>query len=137
MAAVKGSHHPLPAERPGSDTDRFAQAGAAVVAFHAPDGVLLGRRSPAAAVPPLGPALADSLEALGDGYDLIVVEGFRDDAIGAAIRLDRLGTARLESAAGELLPATAGADVLAFADALERLFELRTAASRAGAPAAR
>jgi molybdopterin-guanine dinucleotide biosynthesis protein MobB len=122
VAAVKRSHHPLPAERPGSDTARFAEAGAAAVAFHAPDGVLLRRSAE--------PALTESLEALGDGYDLIVVEGFRDDTIGAAIRLDRLGTARLESEAGEALLATASADVVAFADALEQLFALRSAARR-------
>jgi len=122
VAAVKRSHHPLPAERPGADTDRFAQAGAAAVAFHAPDGILLRRSAP--------PALAESLQALGDAYDLIVVEGFRDDTIGAAIHLDRLGTARLESEAGEPLLATASADVVAFADALEQLFALRRTARR-------
>ena len=120
VAAVKRSHHTLPDERPGSDTDRFAEAGAAAVAFHAPDGVLLRRSAE--------PALEESLHALGGGYDLIVVEGFRDDTIGAVIRLDHLGTARLESEASEPLLATASTDVVAFADALERLFALRTAA---------
>ena len=114
MAAVKRSHHPLPAERSGSDTDRFARAGAVAVAFHTPDGILIRRQAE--------PTLDESLRALGGGYDLVVVEGFRDEAIGAAIRLDRLGTARLESEAGELLLATASADVSAFADALEQLF---------------
>jgi molybdopterin-guanine dinucleotide biosynthesis protein MobB len=126
VAAVKRSHHPLPAERPGSDTDRFAEAGAATVAFQAPDGILLRRRSE--------PALAESLGALGDGHDVVVVEGFRDERIGAAIRLDHLGTARLESEAGEVVLATAGADVVALADALEELCALSVGAAQSASP---
>ncbi len=122
VAAVKRSHHPLPSERPGSDTDCFARAGAAAVAFHALDGMLIRHGSRADVSTP---SLAETLHALGDAHDLVIVEGFRDDAVGATICLDRAGTARFESEAGEELLVSVAADIVAFADAIERLYVLR------------
>lgn len=80
VAAVKHSHHALPADRRGSDSDLLARAGAATTLFVGSDGVL--ERTPATR-----PRLRDLLGRL-DGYQIAIVEGGRDDTVGARIHLD-------------------------------------------------
>jgi formylmethanofuran dehydrogenase subunit E len=122
VAALKRSHHLMPADREGTDSHRFAEAGARHVLFCGGDGVLTRE---------LGPA--DSLEqivrALGGEADLVLVEGFRDDALGATIRIgsdaDRVAT--LETMEGGSLLRAPTAHVGAFAEAIEREFGLSAA----------
>jgi len=80
VAAVKHSHHPLPADREGSDTARMATAGATAVAFCGPDGLLVRR-------PSERPPIEAAIEAVTDGADIVIAEGFRDASVGATIRL--------------------------------------------------
>lgn len=80
VGAVKRSHHPVPADREGSDTHQFAAAGAHSVVYGASDGTLTrGRR-------------ADELAALLPGFagavDLVIVEGFKADTLGAVALIE-------------------------------------------------
>ena len=79
VGAVKRSHHPVPADREGSDTQLFAAAGAHSVVYGASDGTLTRARR------------VDELAALLPGFagavDLVVVEGFKTDTLGAVARI--------------------------------------------------
>ncbi|MCP3103056.1 formate dehydrogenase accessory sulfurtransferase FdhD [Myxococcus sp. K15C18031901] len=69
VAAVKHSSDPHPLHRPGSDTARFQQAGAAPTGFSTPDGTQLTYTRDAL------PAL---LSRLAGTVDLVLVEGWKD-----------------------------------------------------------
>lgn len=72
VGVVKHSSHQHPLHRAGSDTARFEQSGAALVAFATPAGVQLSvRQEPEKALPSL-------LERFGDMVDLVLVEGWKD-----------------------------------------------------------
>jgi molybdopterin-guanine dinucleotide biosynthesis protein MobB len=89
VGAIKRSHHPLPLDKPGADTDLFARAGALAVSFGTGDGVLVRDPQPATSLPALlGPFLGHA--------DIVVVEGFKDDTFGAV--------AVIEQPAGDGIP---------------------------------
>jgi formylmethanofuran dehydrogenase subunit E len=107
----------VPADKPDSDTDLFARAGASRVIFAASDGVI----ERTAVVPPLE-AILGRLE--GDA-DLVLVEGFAKSGHGAALRIDSTtGQAHLITMDGRALCSSRQDDVIGFADAIERAFEL-------------
>jgi molybdopterin-guanine dinucleotide biosynthesis protein MobB len=120
VGAVKRSHHALPPDKEGSDTDLFARAGAERVLFAASDGVLDRAARPA--------SLGAALDRLRGEVDIAVVEGFKADQLGARIAIDAdAGIATLTSMDGRELAAFARCDAKAFADAIEREFELTSA----------
>jgi molybdopterin-guanine dinucleotide biosynthesis protein B len=80
VAVIKHCQHPVEVDRPGKDTDRLFAAGADVLA-HGPNETFI--RLHAADL-----SLAECLGCLPPGYDVVLVEGFRDEAI-PKIRLDR------------------------------------------------
>lgn len=72
VGVVKHSSDQHPLHRTGSDTARFEQSGAALVAFATPAGVQLSvKEEPEQALLPL-------LERFGDRVDLVLVEGWKD-----------------------------------------------------------
>jgi FdhD protein len=72
VAVVKHSSHPHPLHRPGSDTARFQEAGAALTGLATPEGVQLTTGdAPAQALPAL-------LTRLAGAVDLVLVEGWKD-----------------------------------------------------------
>jgi molybdopterin-guanine dinucleotide biosynthesis protein B len=72
VGVVKHSSDRHPLHRAGSDTARFEQGGAALVAFATPDGVqLCVKQAPEDALLPL-------LARFGDAVDLVLVEGWKD-----------------------------------------------------------
>ncbi|MBM4414776.1 MAG: molybdopterin-guanine dinucleotide biosynthesis protein B, partial [Chloroflexi bacterium] len=120
VGAVKHSHHPLPVDKDGSDTQRFALAGATRVVFAAADGVLERSRADV--------TLDEAVDALLPVVDIVIVEGFRTEPADARLHVDaRTGTATLTASDGRELLA-AGLDAAPrFADAIERAFELTSA----------
>ena len=124
VAAVKRSHHPVPPDRTGSDTDRFTRAGASVVLFCGPDGSLARTSAPA--------ALGEAVRRLTGEADIAIVEGFKDDALGAVIRLSGGpdGSAVFATMAGVTVLATDASDIEGLTAAIEREFQL----SAAGGP---
>ncbi len=102
VAAIKHSHHDLPPDRPGSDSDVLARAGATTTLYVGQDGVLERRPSPR-------PRLGDLLARL-DGYEIAIVEGYRDEPIGARMHLEGAPPAAVrvfEASGDELEPTTA------------------------------
>ncbi|MBN1208277.1 MAG: molybdopterin-guanine dinucleotide biosynthesis protein B [Myxococcaceae bacterium] len=72
VGVVKHSSDPHPLHRAGSDTARFEQAGAALVAFATPAGVQLTvKEAPEQALLPL-------LERFADAVDVVLVEGWKE-----------------------------------------------------------
>ena len=92
VSGVKRTHHAVPPDRAGSDTDQMAEAGANRVAFVGPDGVL--ERS--------GPApLEDVVARLSADADVVVVEGYRDESLGVQLHLMGAPPARVAMRAGD------------------------------------
>lgn len=130
VGAIKRSHHPVPDDRQGSDTDEFARAGATAVIFGASDGVLTRV-----------PVPATDLSALAQGFagraDVVVVEGFKHDALGAVAMIEEPardsapGRVAITSMDGRLLIRTRMDDVEGMIDALEADFRLSTAGDAA------
>ena len=79
VLAVKRSHHPIVSDRPGTDSDRFARAGAAVVVFGGSDGTL--------ARAPHAEHLEEITTRFAGTADLAIVEGFTGDALGAQLEI--------------------------------------------------
>jgi molybdopterin-guanine dinucleotide biosynthesis protein MobB len=79
VAVIKDCEHGVEVDRPGKDTDRLFAAGADVLAA-GPNETFL--RLHAAEL-----TLAECLRRLPSEYDLVLTEGFRDEAI-PKIRLD-------------------------------------------------
>ena len=80
VAAIKHSHHALPTDRPGSDSDVLARAGAAATLYVGADGVVERVPSPQAELSELLARLA--------GYEIAIIEGYRDEIIGARLHLE-------------------------------------------------
>ncbi|MBF0624553.1 MAG: molybdopterin-guanine dinucleotide biosynthesis protein B [Magnetococcales bacterium] len=75
VAALKHGHHPVDPDVPGKDTHRFRQAGAATVLFACPQRWFMVREL-ADQEEPTVTELAVHLQ----GHDLILVEGYKNDA---------------------------------------------------------
>lgn len=102
VAAVKRTHHALPPDRAGSDTDLMAEAGATRVSFVGPDGVL-ERSRPA--------PLEDVVARLSADADLIVIEGFRSESLDVQLHLVGEPPARVTiGTSGRSLVRTVSAD---------------------------
>ena len=72
VAAIKHSVHDLELDHPGKDSWRFAGAGSDAVVLGSPKKVVLIKRVDREAT------LEDLLKLIGDDYELILVEGFKD-----------------------------------------------------------
>lgn len=80
VAAVKRSHHAMQLDVAGKDTTVLADAGADPVMFVAPDGTLERRFAG-------GESLAAIAQRLTGTVDLVIAEGFKDESLGAELRL--------------------------------------------------
>lgn len=81
VAAVKHAPHGLDLEPEGKDSRRLAQAGAEIVALHAPDGLLVlepGRQL----------AFDDVLARLAPKADVVLVEGYKESTLPKILVLD-------------------------------------------------
>jgi len=118
VGAIKRSHHPLPLDKPGSDTDLFARAGASAVIFGASDGILVRGPEPAM-------RLADLVSRFAGTADVVVVEGFKHDVLGAVAEIEQPagggnpGRVALRSMDGRRLLRTRMDDIAGLADAFE------------------
>ena len=74
VALIKHQHETVQNDQPGTDTFRFFQAGAAVLSY---DGQSIFYKAPQKETFPVEQAL----DFLGDSYDLILVEGFKNSNI--------------------------------------------------------
>lgn len=117
VGAVKHSHHPVPADKPSSDTELFARAGAERVIFATAGGWLERTAGET--------TLALAIERLAGEVDIAVVEGFASDPLGARLVVDS-GSQRamLLSMEGRTIVAAPRDDVTTFASAIECAFEL-------------
>jgi molybdopterin-guanine dinucleotide biosynthesis protein MobB len=73
VAVIKDAGHAVEVDRPGKDSDRLFRAGADVL-LNATNEVFMRRQQAALSLP-------HCLRLLPGGYDLVLVEGFRDEAI--------------------------------------------------------
>ena len=95
VAVIKHQREPVRADQPGTDTWRFYQAGADVVAW---DGESVFTRTR-----PQEPFSLDlALARLDEGYDLVLVEGFKDSSIDK-IWLLRPGSEQSEQAISNII----------------------------------
>ncbi len=126
VGVVKHSHHGLPADRPGADTQRYTEAGAAGVVFAAPDGALTRWTEGE-------PSLEEATRVFLGRTDLVVVEGYHEAVRGPTLRPQGGPGQEVElwSAEGVRLAAEPVAAVGPVVEALERLFEL---SAEGGAP---
>lgn len=114
VGAVKRSHHLVMPDREGSDTDLFARAGASPVLFAAGDGILTRGE--------VATSLSAAVVALPPTLDVVVVEGFKSDTLGARIDIEPAGEAsrlRLSTMDGVLVYEGAMTDIDTLTDALE------------------
>ena len=127
VGAVKRSHHPVPADREGSDTHQFAAAGAHSVVYGASDGTLTRARR------------VEELAALLPGFtgavDLVVVEGFKSDTLGAVATIEPGTPTRvhLRTMDGRVIATHEIADI----DGITSSFECALALSAAGTASTR
>jgi molybdopterin-guanine dinucleotide biosynthesis adapter protein len=71
VAAAKHAHTPIETDTQGKDTWLFTQAGSQATVLVTPSGLTLYMNlSPE-------PGLLEALAALGDGYDVVIAEGFK------------------------------------------------------------
>ncbi|MCC7078766.1 MAG: molybdopterin-guanine dinucleotide biosynthesis protein MobB [Acidimicrobiia bacterium] len=126
VGAVKSSHHLMPEDRPGSDTALFTAAGARPVVFAAGDGTL----TRGTASRDLRTLVAD----LPPTVDVVVVEGFKADSLGARVEIvpqPSESRVRLWGMDGTLEYQGAMSDVSALADALSCVLGISTAGTEA------
>lgn len=118
VLAVKRSHHPVTPDRPGTDSDRFARAGAATVVFGGSDGTLV--RAPRAE------SLEEIITRFSTGADLAIVEGFSGDVLGAQLRIlaGSPATVHLTASDGLSLLTAPLDDVDAIAEAVARALDV-------------
>jgi molybdopterin-guanine dinucleotide biosynthesis protein B len=93
VAAIKHTRHPVDVDRPGKDSQKFAQAGAEAVALATPDKVAVILPSPGQWSP------EDIALRLFPEVDLVLVEGFGDAAI-PRIGVMRKGLSKLPDRKG-------------------------------------
>lgn len=135
VVAVKRSHHAVVPDRSGSDSDRFAAAGARVVVFGGSDGTLV--RAPRAE------RLEEVTSRFAGTADLVIVEGFAGDALGTQVAIlpDPPAAVRVTTMDGRALAIVPLEDVEAIVSTLEGELglcaagdqALRAALRRAGA----
>jgi molybdopterin-guanine dinucleotide biosynthesis protein B len=123
VAVIKHQNEPVRSDTPGSDTDRFYQAGATVLGFDG-ESVFVKR------VWEGGFSLEQALEMLGGGYDLVLVEGFKESEIDKIWLLQQDGGAAPEEVSNVI--ATLGWDedrkgqaLKVLGEWLERKYQIR------------
>jgi molybdopterin-guanine dinucleotide biosynthesis adapter protein len=72
VAAVKHAHQKIDMDAPGKDTWRFSQAGSKATVIASPELITIFRNTKA------DPGLEDVVRVLGQGYDIILAEGFKE-----------------------------------------------------------
>ncbi|MFA5079990.1 MAG: molybdopterin-guanine dinucleotide biosynthesis protein B, partial [Dehalococcoidia bacterium] len=72
VAAVKHTHQTIDLDAPGKDTWRYSKAGSDAIAISSPTRVTIFNKLDHE------PALEETVRLLGDGYDIILAEGFKD-----------------------------------------------------------
>lgn len=139
VAAIKHSHHPVQPDRDGSDTHHFARAGAASVTFCGADGTLVRRphadgsaTADATADGTADGTLAAVVARLTGEADIVIVEGFKQEQLGAVMRVeepspDGARPVRFESMDGEELLRTSAEDLDGLVGAIEAEFRLSAA----------
>jgi len=80
VGAVKRSHHLVAPDREGSDTALFARAGASPILFAAGDGTLTRGG--------VSTDLGVAISSLPRTLDVVVVEGFKSDTLGAKVEIE-------------------------------------------------
>ena len=125
VAAVKHSHHAIPADGSGTDTARLTAASAGLTMFCGADGGVLP-------VPMGGQTLPDVLSLLTGRADVLVAEGYKKETQGLTIRFsaDDPAMVIIDTGDGERLGTVRGDDVAEIATTLERLFLLSAEGSR-------
>jgi molybdopterin-guanine dinucleotide biosynthesis protein MobB len=114
VGAVKHSHHAVPPDDAGTDSQRLAAAGALLTALCGGDGTVV--RGAAAS------SLATALDPLCGRVDVAVVESFSTESAGAVLRVEREAVARAELRGPDGACWFVGApdDIGAIADAFEQ-----------------
>lgn len=92
VGTIKHAHHGFEVDRPGTDSDRHARAGAVATVLLGPDSAAVLHHAPTIAT------LTGAAAQLAGCCDLILAEGFRD-ATGRAIVIDPSCDERLTVAA--------------------------------------
>ena len=90
IGTVKHAHHGFDMDRPGKDSWRHAQAGSEAVAVISPERAALILQTPEEL------SIDAAIEPMAVRVDLILVEGFKREAAGTAIRLEPNPSARLQ-----------------------------------------
>jgi molybdopterin-guanine dinucleotide biosynthesis protein B len=72
VAAIKHAHTKIEMDSPGKDTWRFSQAGSKATVIASPELITIFRNTKA------DPGLEDVVRVLGQGYDIILAEGFKE-----------------------------------------------------------
>ncbi|MDD5397961.1 MAG: molybdopterin-guanine dinucleotide biosynthesis protein B, partial [Dehalococcoidia bacterium] len=72
VGAVKHAHQTIDLDEPGKDTWRYSQAGSDAVAISSPLRVTVFNKLDHE------PSLEETVRLLGDSYDIILAEGFKD-----------------------------------------------------------
>jgi len=71
VAAIKHCHHHINADTEGKDTWRFSSAGAVACMISSPSRFTIFKDAS------INPVAEEALSALGEGYDVIIIEGFK------------------------------------------------------------
>lgn len=71
VAAVKHAHQPVEIDAEGKDTWRFARAGSAASVISSPSKLTVFKNASKE------PTVEEALEALGEGFDIVILEGFK------------------------------------------------------------
>lgn len=71
VAAVKHAHQPVELDAEGKDTWRFARAGSDASVISSPSKLTVFKNASKE------PTVEEALEALGEGYDIVILEGFK------------------------------------------------------------
>lgn len=71
VAAVKHAHQPVEIDAEGKDTWRFARAGSNASVISSPSKLTVFKNASKE------PTVEEALEALGEGFDIVILEGFK------------------------------------------------------------
>jgi len=75
VGAIKHTHQPIDLDSPGKDSWRYSRAGSDDIAISSPLRVTIFNKLDHE------PALEETVRLLGDGYDIILAEGFKDTGV--------------------------------------------------------
>lgn len=113
IGTVKHAHHGFEMDHPGKDSRRHVQAGADATAVISPERAAWIMRTPEEC------SIEEAVSPMAGRVDLVLVEGFKRDAVHPAIRLESRPGQRVERGAGICRVGVHVADLLP--DELEQL----------------